>query len=208
MRKCLLGLLFVASLICSSCEDDEILPPYTQDLAELITDAYGEARTLVLDDGRKLPVVNQVGSLTPDTVYRIRAMYVPVEDGVKLTAAQTTVSPFPVEMDAEHLQTDPVELKSIWGSARYVNMLVGLKTGGSSQMLGFVDGGITVLANGVKKQQIIVFHDQIEDPLYYTQEIYLSCPIYQLADKLERGRDSVEMAIPTFKGVVRKSFLY
>ena len=208
MRKCLFGLLFIASLIYTSCEEDQVLPPYTQDLAELVTNAYGEARTLIFDDGRKLPVVNKLGNLTPDSIYRIRAMYVPVENGVQLTAAQTTVSSFPIELDAAGMQTDPVELKSIWGSPRYVNMLVGLKTGGGAQMIGFVYNGIEVSADGVKKQHIVVFHDQIEDPTYYTQDIYLSCPVYQLSTELEHGRDSVEMTIHTFKGITRKSFPY
>ena len=206
MRKCLFGLLFIASLICTSCEEDEVLPPYTQDLAELVTNAFGEARTLVFDDGRKLPIVNKLGNLTPDSIYRIRAMYVQVENGVQLTAAQTTVSPFPIEMDEGQVKTDPMELKSIWGSPRYVNMLVGMKTGGGSQMMGFVDKGIEVLPSGIKKQRIVVFHDQTEDPSYYTQDVYLSCPIYHLSNKLEHGRDSVEMIVQTFKGISRKSF--
>ena len=208
MRKSLFALFFLASLAFTSCDEDEIMPSYTQDLAELFTDAHGNARKLIFDDGREMSVVNHFGNLTPDTIYRIRALYLPSEKGVQLTAAQSVYSSFPVEIDVNIMQTDPVELKSWWSCPRYINMSLGLKTGGGSQMIGFRDNGIEEFPSGIKKKSITLFHDQIEDPAYYTQDVYLSCPIYHLEDKLKRGRDSVEMIIHTFKGVRKKSFLY
>lgn len=208
MRKGLLGLLLTALFAFTSCEDDEIMPAYTQELVELVTDASGDARKLVFDDGHQLAIMNHVGNLTPDSIYRVRAMYIPTDNGAELRAAQLVVSSFPVEMDSAMVQTDPLELKSIWGSPRYVNMLVGVKTGGGSQMMGFVDQGVSTLPGGIRKQHIALFHDQTEDPLYYTENVYLSCPTYHLSDSLIHGRDSVEMVIHTFKGIIRKSFLY
>ena len=208
MRKFLSGLFLLASLLFFSCEDDDFMPAYTQDLAELFTDAHGNARKLSFDDGREMNVVNSMGNLAPDSIYRIRVMYIPVENGAQIQAAQSVVSPFPVDIGSDLMQTDPVELKSWWGSPRYINIFLGVKTGGGSQMIAFRDCGIKELPSGVKKMTVSLFHDQIDDPSYYTQEVYLSCPTYHLHDKLEHGRDSVEMIIHTFKGIRKKSFLY
>lgn len=208
MRKCLLGLLFILALTFGSCEDEHYMPAYTQDLAEMTTNVHGMAKMLIFDDGRKMKIVNQLGGLTPDSLYRIRALYVPTEDGVELRGAQLVVAPLTLRMDPLLVKTEPVELKAIWGSPRYVNMLLGVKSGGGSQMIGFIENGIVEMADGIKKLSITLFHDQIDDPLYYTQDVYASCPIYPYAYDLVSGRDSVEMIIHTFKGITRKSFLY
>ena len=209
MRSKLLGFLLLASLFSVSCDDEEVLPAYRQDLVELTTGADGIVNTMFFDDGSSMKVLNKVGGkLTRDSLYRVRALYWVTEEGVELQSAQVLVSSYPVPREYLPLKTDPVELKSSWGSRRYINFLLGIKTGGGKQVFAYVDNGIEVFNNGKKKLKLELYHDQQVDPLYYTEDAYFSCPIYHYEDKLEHGKDSVEFTLCTFDGLKKKSFLY
>ena len=210
MKIGILGTLLFTTLLFFSCvEDDAVMPAYRQDLAELTTDGTGRANQLLLDDGSVLKIENNVLGLVPDTLYRILALYtISGSSQVTMEGARSIISPFPADAYEIDLKTAPVELKALWKSARYINFLVGVKTGGENQTFGFVNHGIVKGSGQISKLSLELFHDQKDDPLYYTQDVYLSCPIYQYADTLETGVDSVEIKLNTMNGVQTRSFLY
>ena len=210
MKIGFLGILFfTVLLLCSCSEDDSVMPSYRQDLAELTTDASGRGQQLLLDNGTVFQIENNVSGLVPDTLYRIFALYTMSGNSqVIVEGARSVLSPFPLDRREVNLKTAPVELKALWKSARYINFLVGVKTGGGEQTFGFVNHGIVKVSEGISKLSLELFHDQKTDPLYYTQDTYLSCPIYQYADTLKAGADSVEMKVSTTDGVKIKSFVY
>ena len=211
-NRCIGGWLLAMGLMLCACEDhQQALPAYRQDLAELTTDLTGRAYRLSLDDGSVRKIQNTVSGLVPDTVYRILALYLDAEEGktVTLQGANTVFSPLPVEEDQlEDMKTDPLEVKSLWPCKRYINLLVGIKTGGGQHALGFIDHGLDTTATGTHKLKLELFHDQKGDTQFYTQNAYLSCPIYPYAGSLVEGQDSVELKVNTFKGVITRRFLY
>ncbi len=199
-----LGILFG----CTACEKDEesILAAYRQDLAEISTDIVGKTALILRDDGTRLPILNPRGGLTPDSVYRVIALYTETTDGALLSGFSSVLSPLPRAFREESVRTDPIGLTAIWHSGRYVNLLLALKTGGGAHYFGFIDRDIVRTHDGKLKARIELYHNQNGNPLYYTREAYISCPVWGYADRLMAGRDSVELSVNTFSGKTTKTF--
>lgn len=209
LRAAALAAAMALSWIPVGCDgDDETLPAYCQDLAELETDADGFAGRLVTDAGESLPVTNRKGGLTGDSVYRATVLYTREADGAVLHSATSVLSPFPKGYSEEAVKTDPVELDAIWRGGRYLNLRVTLQSGGLSHRLGFIDRGVTEGEDGTRVLHVELLHDQNGDPLYYPRETILSCPLYPYADRLRTGTDSVSFTLRTFEGTLRRVFPY
>ena len=209
MNRYKLGGWLIAGLLLCSCEEDhDPMPAYQQRLAELTTDVSGKGVSLSFDDGEVRQIQNSVSGLVSDTVYRILALYIENGNSVQLQAARSVISPLPIEANKIEIKTDPLELKALWRAPRYINFLVGVHTGGGEHTLGFINHGVESLPNGVNKLKLEVFHDQMDDTSFYTQETYLSCPLYPFAERLTAGKDSVEIKVQTWKGSITQSYLY
>lgn len=209
LRKFGWWLLLSVGLIVACGDDEHPLPSYRQDLAELRTDNSGVARQLYLDDGTAWVLENPVGSLPADTVMRIYALYEKSEHKVLLYGAQSVFSPFPEQISADSMRLDPLKVKAVWRNGyRYVNMLLTRSTGGGKQYFAFANSAIRQLSHNVRMWTITLYHYQGDDPMYYSADSYLSCPTFHYADSLRQGIDSVEIIIPTYDGLYRRSFLY
>lgn len=203
-------LVLPAMALSGSCEDDgEILAAYRQDLAEVVTDGAGAAAELRLDDGTRFSFARRRKGYVRDTVYRMRALYT-LQDGgtADVSALVPVLSPFPRIYAPQAVRTDPVGVSALWRGGRYVNFRLDVKTAGGVHYFGFIDRGCRQNAAGGLTQQVELLHDQNADPLYYTREVWLSCPLFGFAESLRPGQDSVEVAVTTFSEQTKCSFLY
>ncbi len=202
--------LLASVFLCASCgEEEEPLAPLWQELAELVTGPDGRVTAVVRDNGKLLAVSNRAswGGLKSDTVYRAYVAYVLTgEDEAAIYTAGAVLSSHPAKFREENVLRDPLDVDALWRGGRYLNFTVSLKTGGGSHALAFVDKGISAAADGSQLLRLELYHDQNDDPLYYTRQVSLSCPLYGYADRLFSSRDSVEMKVNTFGGTLVRRF--
>jgi len=207
MRKILLSLclLFAA---CSS--DDEPMPSYVESLADLVTNARGEATTLVLDKGETYTLSAAPSGLLADTTYRILALYLPTDDHTaSLTNYAQVLAPALYTYSDEVITTDPLQVIACWRGRDYINLRIGIKgssTGG--HRFGFHNAGIAENADSSCTLRIILLHDQNDDPQYFTRNLYISLPLRSLPERLQTGRDSISLSAQTFDGTFQQTFAY
>lgn len=184
---------------CSSDDADDVLASYKYVLCEATTDAEKHITTLRYDDGSEWAVTNVAEATTADTTYRVEAAVIEDIDGrhVTLGGLSPVVSPLPFLRLPQQIHHDPVEVVSLWRSLRYVNMRIAIRRGGLPHGIGFCDDGIVQYPDGRKTRCFSLYHDQNGDPENYSSEYILSCPVYQYADQLTAGRDSIRFVIHT-----------
>lgn len=198
--------LLAALLLPTACSDDDTpIASYHQDLAELLTNSAGYATTLVTDAGDTLAITNADTwrGLTADSVYRVQTLYLLNDGGAELTQAASLFAPRPQRFDTAKIVRDPLTLDAAWRGGRYLNLLVSIKSAGGSHGFAFADLGTDTLASGSRLLRLELVHQQGADPLYYTRQAYLSCPLW--ATDLQAG-DSVEITVNTFDGAVTRRF--
>lgn len=202
-----LGLL--GGLVLAACSEEKVMPAYREDLAELFTDAGGTAAFLRFDDGRERWVSSRLEGLVPDTLYRVQVLYVDEGRAAVLQGVRKVLSDFPLKGNGgEDFPSDPLSLKSAWLAPRYLNLQVSVKTGGGQQRFAFVERGVQEYPDGKKTLTLELCHEQMGDPLYYTKEVTLSCPLYGYAGSLSGGCDSVKLLLPDFGGRQERTFPY
>ncbi|EJX02208.1 lipoprotein [gut metagenome] len=197
---------FVLTLALSACSEEEVMPAYQQDLVELWTDRVGHPYRMVLDNGKSLSFEPLSQELVHDSCYRAQVLFVENGQCAELYGLSLVFSPL-----AQSLATypsHPLIWQAAWVSPRYFNLRVGIKTGGEKHAFAFVHKGLTLHADGRQTLELALAHDQQGDATYYTEDRYLSCPLFPYEQQLVGGRDSVAMEVPTFKGIQRKCFLY
>lgn len=196
-------LLLGFPLLLGACGDDaEPLPSYVQGLCELITDASGQAVTLVPDGDEPLRLENGGTGLVPDSIYRIQALY--LKDAASATATlrskSNVLAPRPIELAADEvMKTDAVSVVALWLGGRYINLRAGVKSGGGTHVFAFVKELLRTNADGSRTLALRLYHDANGDAAYYTREAILSCPLFGYKD-LETGRDSVQISVNTPTG--------
>lgn len=191
-----------------ACNEEEPWEAYRQDFAELRTDANGFTQDLKPDGDTWLAVLNKVGGLTADSLYRVTATYIQRPRGVELYNLSQVLSPFPRTYSPNAIKTDPVHLNAIWSSGRYINLRLTLRTGGGTHYFGFCDEGIEELTDGCRKLRLTLLHNQNNDPTYYSRETFLSCPVYHYAGTLRHDVDSICLVLHTFEGKREHTFAY
>lgn len=198
---CQLFLLLGLSVIFCACEEDaEALSAFRQDFAELYTNAKGQGERLYCDNGASMMVLNKPGGLTRDSIYRVCAMYTEEPHGVTLYNLAYVLSPCPRRFSQQAIKRDPLAVKAIWRSSRYVNLLLALQTSGGSHRFAFVDNGVESRPQGHKLAKVELYHDQNGNAAYYTREAYVSCPVWPYEGILQAGSDSIEFTVNTFEG--------
>lgn len=208
LRRLVLPLsLIAAAASLSACgDDDDYAPPYVADLAEIHTTAAGRIQSLVRDNGETLGVSNAAswGTLVPDTIYRVYAVYLAPEADerqVQVLSLSSVFSPFAVPMEPEQMKIDPVEVTAIWRGGEYVNLSVSVPTDGGRHALGFADRGITTLSSGGRLLHITLCHDAQATKPNYPAQAYLSLPLRPYAATMTRGTDSIEVTVNTTQGM-------
>lgn len=211
MRKLLIGWgLLLCGLLSACSEDDYTAPAYREDLADLLTAADGRPACLVTDAGDSLPVVNgsRLAAAQPDTLYRVRALYVRVPSGAELYDMVQVLTPVPALYPPEAVKTDPLTVVAVWRGGRYLNFRLSVPTSGGGQVFGVVEEGLDTLPGGTRLLQLSLLHDQGADGEYYSREVYLSSPLTRYASLLRAGVDSVEVRIATYTGTYLRRYLY
>ena len=189
-------------LLISGCSDDEQpLPNYQEELADLPTDGAGRAAMLVMDNGETLPLDSPINGLKADTTYRILSLLVRNKMSVHLADFASILS-LPVKRyKQENPPTDAVCLVSCWQTGRYINLhlqIMGTTTG--VHYFGVQHKGVSEGADGSRILQARLIHQRNKDPQHYSRETYLSVPLTPLRQELTAGRDSFWLAIPCADG--------
>ncbi|MCF0235539.1 MAG: NigD-like N-terminal domain-containing protein [Bacteroidaceae bacterium] len=207
------GLLMVMASLCgwTSCSDDEAVPaPVRFDLCEVVTGTDGYALSYVMDDGQRLLPANKFRQLRPDTTYRALLGYQINHEG-KAAVHQLSMmlAPLARRYGQEQLRTDPVRITSLWRSARYVNLRVGIpRSGQHAHYLGFHEVGVQHNADSTRTLELQLFHDARGDRADFYDDVTLSCPLYPYAKQLRAGTDSVAMWVQTSAGRQRTAWRY
>lgn len=209
----LTGALIVCQSMLSSCKekDEYVYPNVVTEFIDARTDGDGTLRHLITDKGKILDIQprNGLDGLVSDTVYRTVSVYEPKEnDEAYLYSAQLILSMIPVTEDyfKGDLRTDPTDVRSIWQSGNYLNMILTPMVKDQSHAFHFIEQGITE-RNGRKILALELYHDRNEDEEAFTKEVYLSVPLWNYHDRLHAG-DSVHFQINTYKGMTTYKFLY
>ncbi len=198
MKKIYLISMFASlfSLLFSCSEDSDALQSYRQDLAELRTAPDGVASNLWLDNGTSIRLLNPVRQLTPDSVYRVYALYTLQPEGASLASCSLVHSPKPIVVPSEKQTTAPLTVLAAWKSERYANFLLRLKTkAGARHSIGFHIEKAEVSATGRTTLHLRLMHDDQSAPQHYSSETYVSCPLYDIAPV-----DTVKIMVNTFDG--------
>lgn len=184
---------------CSSDEDE--LPPYNTVLAEVLTDNAGKAAKLRYDDGRECSITNDITNLTPDSVYRVMTRVLEDEAGKNVTiyGLQGVLSPMPKDYEPAKERRAPVDVITTWRTPRYINLRLAVHRGNDAvHYFGFKDNGYLSYESGIRTKVYELMHDHNNDIESFAEEVYLSCPVYQMADELRTGVDSVRIVVTTY----------
>jgi len=199
--------LIILGVFASCSDDEEYAANYAHDFAELTIDAAGKVRSFARDNGEILSVANEFGTSFADTAFRAYVFYVLQSDGtanLRQFSQATTTTPQVIADTA--FRADPVDIVAVWRGNRYLNLTLGLKTGGSAaHTLGVRRVGTETSAGGGKTLLLQLYHDQNGDALYYTRKSYVSCRLDCEEEPLATG-DSVRFEALTFDGTFSKTY--
>lgn len=189
---CSVAVILVALFLLASCSKDDATPypPIVTEFADLDADAQGRLATLVTDDDRTYRISNPVEGFQENAGYRAVCGFVREEDdAVTLYSLQAVAFLRDSTSTPRH---DPVAAVSVWGTRRYINMHLRPMTRGGKQYWGFCVDSIQG-----RTAYVQLYHNQNEDPLAYSQDVYASLPVDSIPgiDAL----DTIRLTIPTFK---------
>ena len=208
-----LNVLFLAA--CGDYEKGEGENSYLHaDFGEVYTEADRSVKTLETDDGQRLTLAQSYTAqwlAKPDTLYRALLYY-----NLKTNEAPDllrciqvpTVSPHPSSFFHDSILTQPVGFESAWVSRnrRYLNLGLLIKTGSpeegqelEKQVFSIVRDTLRVNPDSSRTLCLRLFHDQANQPEYYTQNFFLS------VRTSPAQADSVSITINTYRGEVCKS---
>lgn len=206
-------LLLVFALCCFACSEDDPLPPYRRDLAELSTDSRGTACVLTLDDGRRYAIEGDAPShLTPDSTYRVLATHLVAADNsrTQLASVQAVASPMPIARTiAMPQRIDGIGLLAVWRVPRYINIRATLPSSGEQHAIAFVEDRLTTNpVTGHHTLHLTLLYDKGDNADHYATTAYLSCPIYHYASTLSTGTDTIALTLPLTRGDTTLVYTY
>lgn len=208
MHKLLFLLISLFMLTACSKEDDP-LPDYVQDLADLQTNGNGQAFRITFDNGRSFSLSNPAGGLKADTTYRVLALYTQGTESVRLTDFAQILAPEARRYDKQTVRHDAINLMAMWKTPRYINLRFQIKgTHSGTHYFGFKRFDIIENADGSKTLPVRLIHNQNNDPEYYARESYISLPLTNMSGELETGRDSIRMIVNTYKGETQRTYVF
>lgn len=188
-------LLFLIVCLVSSCkksdEASDFYPSIVTEFATIRTDAAGTMTEIITDDNRTYSLTNPQKGYKKNFMYRAVCGYVP--DGQ--TAHLYNATEAHVLRDSTELAYEPdaIKVTSVWLSGQYINMHLSPLTQGGKQYWGYrIDG------TSGNTTHITLHHRQNDDPLSYTQTVYASIALDNLAS-IPAG-DFITLHIKTFKG--------
>lgn len=173
-------LLIQLLLLTSSCssDDDQPYPSIVTEMADLLTNDKGYLSMLRLDDGTRFSVTNNQGDFANKALYRVLCGY--TAEGASATIYQLTGA-YILRDSSQIAQRDPVAVRSVWRTPRYINLHLAPKTQGGNQYWGFITDSIqqSITSEGdtLTHAYLSLHHKQNADPASYTEETYASIPL-------------------------------
>lgn len=201
-------------LVCllAACGDDEYhYPSVKLEFLTAYSGADGNLQSILTDEGRTLPVVEDLSSLKMDanSSARIVANYADAvaadgTTGVKLYASMKVVSPVPQAADKfeNGIKTNPADILSIWLGLDYLNITLQVKEDGQ-HLLHFIEDEVTVdVATGQSDVYITLYHESDESMISYTRRAYASMPLRQYAVEGVQ-KVTVHFSLHTYSGDIK-----
>lgn len=207
-------LLPVLMCLLAACGDDDdyYYPSVKLEYLTAFSGADGDLQTILTDDGKSYPVVEDATKMRIDANSSARIVSnfgtMNAADGtagVKLYAALKTVSPLPMpaEKFKDGVKTDPADIQAIWMGLNYLNVTLEIKSQQGKHKFGFIEDEIVVdAATGTNNVYITLYHDAGNDMQAYTQRAYLSMPLAQYAEEGIR-KVVVHFSLHTYSGAVK-----
>lgn len=210
-----LCLLIIATLLLTSCGDEEyVYPELITEFINLETDNGGIGNYLVTDHEERFYIENHsaLSGLKSDTLYRVVSRYAAVhhsaEPTVTLYAIESAIAPIPLpESQFSEIYTDAVELQSIWRKGEFINLVLKVKVKDTAHGFHFIENKIEEV-EGIRTLYLTLYHDRKEDIEAFYRTSYLSVPLWYYSDKLEKG-DQIVFQLNTYKeGMTSRTFTY
>lgn len=211
----LIALTLLALMSCKKA-DETPYPEVVWEFTELHTDVKGVATTLFTDTQQTYKVAvgePLIGFPKKDTTIRAICIYeLPAskEIPVRLYDAVTAFAPIPIPIGyfKKGVSTDPVYLRSIWKTERYINLILDYLARDKGHLFHFADAGITQEETH-QTLHILIYHNQNEDYPAFRKTVYMSVPVYPYSTRLKKGVDQIEITVNTIdKGVIKQRFTY
>lgn len=207
MKVLINTLILLCILLTSGCKEDEyVYPSVLTEFTDIRSDKYGKLAEIISDNGAKY-VINERSGLegfTPDSIYRTLSIFEPEENNkATLYSCQLVFSakPQPKEFFKKGIKTDPLDIQRIWHSGDYINMVLTVQGKDKPHGFHFVEKGIE--SNTLS---ITVYHDQNGDYKAFGKDAYMSLPLWQYKNILNKG-DKIKIEINTFKeGMTSREF--
>lgn len=218
MKQVIVMALLFCIFFCEGCkEEDYVYPSVVTEFIGVQTDNDGTISQLVADNGTIYTVLQRdgLGGLVADTLYRTISIYEPItQENGKGTVAQLyscqlvlSVNPLPASEFKGNIKTDPVDIQSIWLSGEYLNMILLVQYKELSHLYHFVDEGITSDKN-TQTLNLRLFHDRNNDYEAFTKQVYLSVPLKNYLQSLQKG-DKIRFNLNTYEeGETYREFDY
>ena len=185
------------------------------ELVDLTINGQKEATAFALDDNRHFtltPPATASWIQTADTMYRAVLYFNKLSE---TTAEAVSLGSVPTLRACEHWKLkeqpdDPIGVESAWlgTNRKYLNLGLLFKTGQAdgqdgTQTLGLAQDTIRLNKDHTHTACFRLLHDQCGVPQYYTSRRFVSI---LLPDTVQL--DTVRLTIPTYDGVIERTFLF
>ena len=207
--------LLLCMLFIGACKEDYVYPDVLTEFTELKTDKEGIPASLLTDRDESFTIqeVPETYKLKSDTVYRAVTMYQLLEENsskVRMYNALSVFSPIPVSAEkfGQEIKMDPVDIRSMWITSRYLNFILNIQAKEKPHSYHFIDQGIHNNTDGSRTLLFTFHHDRKDDYEAFTRKVYFSIPLRHYEGKLQKG-DKIQLRINTYKeGEVIREFNY
>lgn len=213
MRKIptwILSLLFVClGHSCTQTDESSLYPSLITEFSELYADADGNLYRIRPDRKPSYYLSTPLPGYHPHTEYRAACTYSYSENDsstVKLYGLERVV----VLQDSTqqtYAGKDPLQVISLWDGGEFINLHLVVKTQNKTHYLGYRLDSVRIDSQQKRTAYLSLYHNQNNNPLYYSQKLYASLSKSYLNAVIEAG-DSIDLCIPTFEGKQHWKFIY
>lgn len=203
-----LPLALAALAACS--DDDYVYPSLVTEFADIYTNADSSLTFIENDYGNVYVTRTALSGLDPRYFYRAVCGYEITDDyaeNLPIVILYTLESVTLLrDSTAATAAADPIAVTSLWRAGNYINLHLTPKTQGGTHLWGYRTDSVTTNNSDLQtKHYLSLHHDQADDPLSYSDDVYAS--LYLPSTDISEG-DSIIFTIQTFDGPQTWRFVY